>query len=67
MDSVLGVCYFITCAGMAWNLIKIKLQGDLEEDMKAYREYDLSNERIKVGTDSIDPNGKYVVLAKHRG
>ena len=35
--------------------------------MKAYREYDLANERIKVGTDSIDPNGKYVVLAKHRG
>ena len=64
---MLGACYFFACGGMAWNLIKIKLQGDLEEDMKAYREYDLSTERIKVGTDSIDPNGKYVVLAKHRG
>ena len=67
MDSVLGACYFITCAGMGWNLIKIKLQGDLEEDMKGYREYDLSTEKIRVDTDKIDPSKNYIVLAKHKG
>ena len=34
--------------------------------MKNYREYDLSHENIKVGTDKIDPDGKYIVLANHR-
>ena len=34
--------------------------------MKGYREYDLSTEKIKVGTDKIDPDGNYIVLAKHR-
>ena len=34
--------------------------------MKGYREYDLSTERIKVGTDKIDPDGDYIVLAKHK-
>ncbi len=66
MDTILGACYFMTVAGMGWNMVKIKLQGDLEEDMKQYREYDLSTEKIKVGTDKIDPNGKYIVLANHK-
>ena len=63
----MGACYFLTCAGMGYNLVKIKLQGDFEEQMKNYREYDLSTERIKVGTDKIDPDGDYIVLAKHKG
>ena len=67
MDTILGACYFLTCAGMGYNLVKIKLQGDFEEQMKNYREYDLSTERIKVGTDKIDPDGDYIVLAKHKG
>lgn len=46
MDTILGACYFMTIGGMGWNLVKIKLQGDLEADMKGYREYDLSTERI---------------------
>ena len=62
----MGACYFFTVAGMGWNLVKIKLQGDLEEQMKGYREYDLATEKIKVGTDKIDPDGHYIVLAKHR-
>ena len=66
MDTILGACYFMTVAGMGYNLARIKLQGDLEEDMKGYREYDLSTEKIKVGTDKIDPDGKYIVLAKHK-
>ena len=66
MDSLLFAGYFLSVTGMGWNLIKIKLQGDLEEDMKGYREYDLSIEKIKVGTDKIDPDGNYIVLAKHR-
>ena len=66
MDTILGACYFMTIAGMGYNLARIKLQGDLEEDMKGYREYDLSTEKIKVGTDKIDPDGKYIVLAKHK-
>ena len=66
MDTLMGVCYFFTIGGMGWNLVKIKLQGDLEEDMKEYREYDLSHERIKIGTDRIDPDGKYLVLANHK-
>ena len=40
---------------MIRNLIRLKLQNDFEEDMKSYREYDLSTEQIKVGTDMIDP------------
>lgn len=35
--------------------------------MKGYREYDLSTERIKIGTDKIDPDGHYIVLANHKG
>lgn len=66
MDTILGACYFMTIAGMGWNLMKIKFQIDLEEEMKKYREYDLSYERIKVGTDKIDPDGNYIVLAKHK-
>ena len=27
----------------------------------------MSTERIKVGTDKIDPDGDYIVLAKHKG
>ena len=66
MDTLMGACYFFTIGGMGWNLIRIKLQGDLEEDMKEYREYDLSHETIKIGTDRIDPDGQYIVLANHR-
>ena len=66
MDSLLFAGYFLSVAGMSWNLIKIKAQGDLEEDMKNYREYDLSIEKIKVGTDKIDPDGNYIILAKNR-
>ena len=51
---------------MIRNLIRLKLQNDFEEDMKSYREYDLSTEQIKVGTDMIDPYGKYIVLLKHK-
>ena len=63
----MGACYFMTIGGMSWNLVKIKMQIDLENDMKEYREYDLSHEKIKVGTDRIDPLGKYIVLANHKG
>ena len=66
MDTIMGFCYFGTVVGMGWNLVKIKLQVDFEEDIKGYREYDFSTEKIKVGTDKIDPDGKYIVLAKHR-
>ena len=66
METLLFASYFASVAGMGWNLAKIKLQGDLEADMKGYREYDLSTEKIKVGTDKIDPDGHYIVLAKHR-
>lgn len=66
METLLGISYFAAVGGMGWNLAKIKLQGDLEADMKEYREYDLSTEKIKVGTDKIDPDGNYIVLAKHR-
>lgn len=66
MDTLMGACYFLTCGGMGWNMVKIKLQVDLEEDMKGYREYDLSTEKIQVGTDKIDPDGKYIVLARHK-
>lgn len=34
--------------------------------MRDYREYDLSHEKIKIGTDRIDPEGNYIVLANHR-
>ena len=66
MDTILGACYFLTVGSLGWNMIKIKMQVDLEEEMKGYREYDLSTEKIKVGTDKIDPDGKYIVLAKHK-
>ena len=61
---MMGACYFLTIGGMAWNLIRIKLQGDLEEDMKEYREYDLSHEKIKLGASESDQ--KYIVLANHK-
>ena len=66
MDTVLAAAYFMTVGGMGWNLIKIKLQNDYESEIKDYREYDLSHERIKIGTDKIDPDGKYIVLANHK-
>ena len=46
MDTIMGACYFFALGGMGYNLVKIKLQGDLEDEMKEYREYDLSHERI---------------------
>ena len=66
MDTLLGACYFFTVAGMTWEMVKIKVQVDLEDELKNYREYDLSMEKIQVGTEKIDPDQNYIVLAKHK-
>ena len=66
MDTLMGACYFFTVAGISYNLMKIKLQIDLEEDLKNLREYDLSTEKIRVGTDKIIADQQYIVLAKHK-
>ena len=66
MDTILGACYFLTVSGMSWNFVKIKLQLDLEEDLKNLREYDLSTEKIQIGSDKINPDSQYIVLANHK-
>ena len=48
-------------------MVRAKLQDDFENEIKECREYDLANEKIKIGTDKIDPNAKYIVLANHKG
>jgi hypothetical protein len=44
LEKFLAACYLLSLGAMARNLIKIKLQNDLEEEIKKYREYDLSTD-----------------------
>lgn len=47
LESLLGTCYLLTLGAMARNLIRVKLQNDWEEEIKKYREYDLSTDPIQ--------------------
>ena len=67
MDTILFASYVLSLSAITVNLIRAKLQDDFEAELKTLREYDLSHEKIKVGTDKIDPNGKYIILANHKG
>ena len=66
LEKFLCACYLLSLGAMARNLIRIKLQNDLEEDIKKYREYDLSTDQILRRGDQTDLDGKFVVLAKHK-
>ena len=66
LESLLATCYLLTLGAMARNLIRIKLQTDWEEEIKKYREYDLSTDPIQPGREHADMNGTYVVLFKHK-
>ena len=66
MEKLLFSVYAGCVTAMAYNLIRMKFQTDLEEEIKNLREYDLSTEKIKVGTDLINEDGEYIVLANHR-
>jgi hypothetical protein len=63
---VLSVCYLLTIGAMARNFIRIKLQNDFEEELKKYREYDISTDPIQPGNEQVDLNGQYVVLLNSR-
>lgn len=66
LEKLLGACYLLSLGVMARNLIRIKLQNDFEEELKKYREYDLSTDKILRKGDETDLRGKFVVLAKHK-
>ena len=66
LEGFLMACYLVTIGAMARNLIRIKLQNDFEEELKKYREYDISTDPIQPGNEQIELNGKFVVLVKHR-
>ena len=57
----------LSLSAITVNLVRAKLQDDLEAELKEYREYDLSYETIKAENDYIDPNKKFIVLVKHKG
>ena len=63
IENFLLGCYLLSLAAITRNLIKIKLTNDFEEELKKYREYDLSTEQIKIGADNLE-NGKFIVLIK---
>ena len=67
MDHVLFASYLLSLSAITINLVRAKLQDDFENDLKDLREYDLSYEKIKVGVDSLDPDGKFIVLVNHKG
>ena len=67
MDSFIFASYLLSLSAITVNLVRAKLQDDFENELKELREYDLSYEKIKVGVDKIDPDGKYIVLANHKG
>ena len=62
---------FITYCGcvsaITMNMVKMKYQVDMEEEIKKLREYDLATEKIRIGTDLVKDDGEYIVLAKHKG
>lgn len=59
--------YVLSLSAISVNLIRAKLQDDLEAELKEYREYDLSYEKIKADNDYIDPKKKFIILVKHKG
>ena len=63
MESLLGVIYFGCVGAITRNLINIKLQVDYEEELKQYREYDLSYEKIKTDVDDLSADGQFIILA----
>ena len=67
MDHVLFASYLLSLSAITVNLIRAKLQDDFENDLKDLREYDVSYEKIKVGVDRLDPDGKFIVLVNHKG
>lgn len=46
IEGLLATCYLLTLGAMARNLIRIKMQTDWEEEIKKFREYDLSTDLI---------------------
>ena len=66
METLLFAIYAGAVSAVSINLIRMKFQVDMEEEIKKLREYDLSTEKIKIGTDKIDDDSEYVVLAKHK-
>ena len=65
MDQILFASYLLSLSAITINLVRAKLQDDFETELKEHREYDLSYE--KIDSDRINPQKKYIVLAKHKG
>ena len=66
MDQIIFASYLLSLSAITVNMIRAKLQDDLEAEMKEYREYDLSYEKINFETGAILPTKKYIVLANHK-
>ena len=62
IESLLFASYIFTVGSIGYNFVKMRLQDDFEEQLKALREYDLATEKID---DSV--KGEYIVLVKHKG
>ena len=56
----------LSLSAITINLVRSKLQDDLEAELKDYREYDLSYEKLKAVNDYIDPKKKFIILVKHK-
>ena len=67
MDQFIFASYMLSLSAITINLVRAKLQDDLEAELKEHREYNLSYETIKAENDYIDPNKKFIVLVKHKG
>lgn len=63
MESLLSVIYVGCVGAITRNLVQMKLQVDYEEELKQYREYDLSYEKIKTDVDNLSADGQFIILA----
>ena len=62
IGSLLFASYIFTVGSIGWNFVKIRLQDDFEEQLKALREFDLATEKIDKAV-----KGEYIVLVNHKG
>lgn len=72
LTTILGAAYATTIAGSAYNMAKIRLNDDYVEEIKQYREYDFTYEKVdpsalprkSIVHVKIDPNEENFQFAK---
>ena len=47
LNSILFGTYSLSIGAICYNIAKSKLQDDFETEIRAYREYDYNNEKLK--------------------